>query len=214
MWKNKRGPNQQRWNSKISKLGLVAILATLVTALLSMQALLPFPTLSHVTKTGMLTGATTAVNAIVIVQGVCAFTTSNAYVSFNTIIPGTNSIGTGYANTITSLSNVITVTNGGYTPTNVFLSASNWNFASNSFTVSNTAWSGLSSNTAWNPQAYTAGTTHPQTTNVEIQMAGAQSDTLNTLSASGTASFWFGVSVPSAQIGGTYAQTINVISAC
>ena len=208
-------PKVQKWNGKISKIGLVAILATLITALLSMQALVTLQT-KH--SEGMLTSTTATVNAVVIVFDTCSFSTSNTAINFNTIIPGTNTIGTGYGNTIAAITNTIAVTNGGYNPSNVYLSGSNWNyFGTNTFLVTNTVWSGLSANQAWNPVANAisgGGNKYTFQSNTEVQLSAVQQDTLNSISNGGSASFWFGVNVPSGQLGGTYSQTINVISTC
>ncbi|MDE1871664.1 MAG: hypothetical protein KGI06_05505 [Candidatus Micrarchaeota archaeon] len=186
-----------RWGQNSSIIGLVAVIASLVTALLASFAI------------G--SGGTVTATGYINVRNSCNFAISNTIVYFGTLDPGTNTIGTGASGV-----NVITITNTGGNPSNVEISGSNWNYNSNSFSVSNTAWSGIAANSLWSPSASSSKT---GTANVEVQLSGSTVDTLletqNSLTQSN--SIWLGAAVPAAQIGSgasTYTQTINVISTC
>lgn len=204
-----RNKKEKRRDKKAGWIGLglaLAMAAILLAAIIAPRI--------HFAHAG---GGTVTVNGWVTVGTTCTFTTSNAAINFGTITVGTNSIGT-TGNTLNNYAvmNVITVTNTGTSAigSNVMLSASNWNYNANTFSVSNTIWSGLSGNNLWGPVNTVGVTAKSQTSNVEYAMAGVSIDTMNTVAASGTATFWYGVNVPSTLTSGAYAQTINVISSC
>jgi hypothetical protein len=147
-------------------------------------------------------GGTDAVTGTLVVNHYCSFTTNVdgsgiTFAGAAGLNPASNTIGT---------VNTVAVTDTGNLGSNILVSGSNWNFASNSFNVANTIVS-AAANALFTPSSA------PGESN-EIRLSGTSVDTLvnvNTLAAN---SVWFGVGVPAGQVPGTYTQTINVISSC
>jgi hypothetical protein len=83
----------------------------------------------------------------------------------------------------------------------VYIDGSNWNYVTNSFLVTNTVWN-LAPGTA-----YISAN----------QLQGSSTDTKVPLGGSNSQNIYFGIGVPSGQIGsgsGSYSQTVNIISVC
>ncbi len=175
------------WNRKTSRfMVLLIMIYGLATMLSSLVAV----------------GSTT-VTATVVVKNTCNLSPSNTAVAFSVNTPGTNTIGT---------VNAITITNTGANPSNILLSGSTWSDgAGHTFGVSNTVYSGIAANDVWNP-----GIVASSTANVEVQLTTNPSfDTLlYTFNGVETNTIWLGLSIPAAQYGATYTQTITIASSC
>ena len=103
------------------------------------------------------------------------------------------------------------VTDTGASISNILVSGSNWNFGLGT-SVTNTIWASTSSNALWNPVASSSKT---GTVNIEVMLTGVATDTLlETSNGVATNTIWWGLSVPALTPGGTFAQTINIISSC
>ncbi len=149
-------------------------------------------------------GGTNGISMSLTVPNSCTFSlNSNTAIAFGSISSGTNTIGT---------SNVIAVTNSGANPSNIFTDGNNWASGGNNFGVANTFFASAV-NTLYNPVANTLGY-DGYVANVEVELSTTQLDTLTQVTAGATGHIWYGVAVPSGQIGGSYAQTTNVISSC
>lgn len=173
------------WDKKTSKfMVLLLMLYGLATVLSSIVAI----------------GAST-VTATVTVQNTCNLAPSNTAVAFSVNTPGTNTIGT---------VNAITITNTGANPSNILLSGNSWSDgASHTFDVSNTVYSGIAANSLWSP-----GTTRSGTANVETQLSNTPTDALLYTSNTASNTIWLGLSIPTGQYGATYTQTITIASNC
>ncbi|MDE1871663.1 MAG: hypothetical protein KGI06_05500 [Candidatus Micrarchaeota archaeon] len=183
-------PKNTPWSRKVSRMGMMMLIMYSLAS--GAAALLAVAT-------------STPVTATVIVPNTCDLVPSNSAVNFNTISPGTNSIGT---------SNAVTITDTGANPSNILLSGTAWSSGAHNFDSGNTVYSAVASNSLWNP-----GSAKSTTANIETYFPNdngvTQLDTLLYTSNGATANTIFlGLQIPAAQYGATYTQTIDVISSC
>ncbi len=121
-------------------------------------------------------------------QNICSISLSSNAVNFGAIGSSQN----------TSANILITDTNSGNTNAYMLVYGSNWISGSNSFYVSNTVWSASS------------GTTYASAS----KLSATVTNTLLSVSASGSNSIYFGLGIPSGQQVGTYQQTITIENSC
>ena len=138
---------------------------------------------------------TNTVTANVAVEAVCYISLSPNAISFGSLYP-----------TAAHADNVIVTDSDPYgnVAANVLLSGGNWISGSNSFGVSNTTWSAVSSNTFLTTTQLTAT---PVVTGITIATPTPSAN-------SPSNSIYFGLSVPGAIPAGTYTQTITISNSC